>query len=276
LVLLARGAAQSLFATLFPANCRLCESPLSDISRLPVCEHCLQTVLPIGCKTCCLCGEGLESGFGASRESVEPLCGLCRRLKPPFARAAAYGSYEGVLRDLIHLLKYERVRPASAVLGNLLVRTISRLAPSFGDSPVLLIPVPLYPKKLRQRGFNQAELAARAALQRMPAGAGLTLESRVLKRERATQSQVGLTRHQRRQNIRGAFAVHRRELITGRELLLVDDVFTTGTTVSECTRVLLQAGASKVWVATVARTLKASLSQSGLGNRNLTKMAAAA
>ena len=84
----------------------------------------------------------------------------------------------------------------------------------------------------------------------------MVLHSRVLERRRETQSQIGLTRHQRRENLRGAFAVARPKEIAGREILLVDDVFTTGTTVSECARVLLRAGASKVFVATVARTLK--------------------
>jgi predicted amidophosphoribosyltransferase len=78
----------------------------------------------------------------------------------------------------------------------------------------------------------------------------------VLERRRETQSQIGLTRHQRRENLRGAFAVSRPEEIDGREILLVDDVFTTGTTASECGRVLRRAGASKLFVATVARTLK--------------------
>ena len=83
------------------------------------------------------------------------------------------------------------------------------------------------------------------------------MNPRVLERCRETQSQTGLTRHQRRENIRGAFAVTRPELVAGGEVLLVDDVFTTGTTVSECARVLRRAGASKIYVATVARTLKA-------------------
>jgi ComF family protein len=117
--------------------------------------------------------------------------------------------------------------------------------------------VPLHARKLRQRGFNHSELIAREAL-KMAAGNGRSrLNPEVLERRRETQSQTGLTRHQRRENIRGAFAVARPELIAGCEVLLVDDVFTTGTTVSECARVLRRAGASKVYVATVARTLKA-------------------
>jgi ComF family protein len=177
-------------------------------------------------------------------------------LQPPFARAVAYGSYQGGLRELIHLLKYEQVRPAANVLGRMLAEAIAGLEASFTAGPVLLLPVPLHVGKLRQRGFNQAEVIARAALKLRPA-AQLTLVAGLLRRCRPTQSQTGLTRHQRRENIRGAFEVTRPHEVAGREVLVVDDVFTTGTTVSECARILRRAGASKVWVATVARTLKA-------------------
>ncbi|PYX91415.1 MAG: hypothetical protein DMG71_20265, partial [Acidobacteria bacterium] len=158
--------------------------------------------------------------------------------------------------ELIHLLKYDQVRPASNVLGRMLAEAITDLAPSVGETSLLVVPVPLHPRKLRQRGFNQAELIARAALKLKPAGVQLTLESGILERRRQTQSQIGLSRHQRRENMRGAFAVTKPAELEGREVLLVDDVFTTGTTVSECARMLRRAGAARVWVATVARTLK--------------------
>ena len=109
---------------------------------------------------------------------------------------------------------------------------------------------------MRQRGFNQAELIARAAL-KTANSAKLVLDDKLLERHRETQSQMGLSRHQRRENIRGAFAVTKPEKIGRGSCLLVDDVFTTGTTVSECARILRRAGASNVWVATVARTLRA-------------------
>jgi ComF family protein len=159
------------------------------------------------------------------------------------------------LRELIHLLKYEQVRPAANVLGRMLAEAIEDLRPWFAGKPVV-VPVPLHARKLRQRGFNQAELIARAATKLMPVECRLTLCPEVLQRCRETQSQIGLSRHQRRENMRGAFAVVKAEPIAGREILLVDDVFTTGTTVSECARMLRRAGASKVFVATVARTLK--------------------
>ena len=250
------GIAAALFTTLFPSDCRLCGTPLTNISRLPVCEECLATVRPIAGGVCAICGERLISPYAFSSGDGEPRCGLCRRAEPPFVRAAAYGSYEGGLRELIHLLKYGSVRPAANVLGRMLAEAVSHLEPVLGEEPLLVIPVPLHAKKLRQRGFNQAELIARAALKLMNFRDRFHLAADVLQRRRETRSQIGLSRHQRRQNMRGAFAVTKADEIKDRPVLLVDDVFTTGTTVSECARVLRRAGAAKVYVATVARTLK--------------------
>jgi ComF family protein len=209
---------------------------------------------PIGGVLCSTCGERLPMPFGPI-DPAATLCGLCRRLQPPYVKATAYGSYESGLRELIHLLKYERVRPAANVLGRMLAEAIADLRDAFQDGLVLVVPVPLHSRKQRQRGYNQAELIARAAVKQMAAGR-FEMSAGILERRRETQSQIGLSSHQRRENIRGAFAVTQSEAIAGREILLVDDVFTTGTTVSECARVLRRAGASKVYVATVARTLK--------------------
>ena len=212
---------------------------------------------PIAGGSCSICGERLFSPYAFLAE-VEARCGLCRRLEPPFVKAVAYGSYEGGLRELIHILKYGQVRPAANVLGRMLSEVIAGLERGFGPGTVLVVPVPLHVRRLRQRGFNHSELIARAAaLKQGPTEERLVLHTKILERRRNTQSQTGLTRHQRRENIRGAFVVAKPEPLSGREVLVVDDVFTTGTTVSECARVLLRAGASKVWIATVARTLKA-------------------
>jgi len=196
---------------------------------------------------------------------------VCRRVDRPFERAVAYGSYESGLRELIHLLKFNGVRPAAKVLGRMLAEALTALDPDFEQAssdqsksaremfdqqPILVIPVPLHKTKRRQRGFNQAELIARAALKLHPAGERLQLAPDILERTRDTHSQIGLTSHQRRENLRGAFAVTRAAEVTGREVLLVDDVYTTGTTATECARVLRRSGARRVWVATVARTLK--------------------
>ena len=189
---------------------------------------------------------------GLARLDEIQTCAACREARPRFQKACAYGSYDGELRELIHLLKYEQVTPAANVLGEMLAVAIEKLEI---PHPVLIVPVPLHSSKRRQRGFDQAELIARAALKRL-AVSGIELTADLLIRQRITASQIGLTRPQRAENIRGAFRVQHPEKITGRSILLIDDVLTTGTTASECARILGKAGAEKVRVATVARTLK--------------------
>jgi len=209
---------------------------------------------PISGVLCSICGERMLTPLEPV-DGAAACCGLCRRAQLPYVKATAYGSYESGLRELIHLLKYERVRPAANVLGRMLADAIEDLRGHFRDGRILVIPVPLHSRKQRQRGYNQSELIARAALKLMP-NRHFELKSCILERRRETKSQIGLSSHQRRENIRGAFAVVQPEALADREILLVDDVFTTGTTVSECARILRRAGASRVYVATVARTLK--------------------
>jgi ComF family protein len=250
------AAAESLFATLFPSDCRLCGAPLVRISRLPVCEDCLAAVKPVEGSLCGICGERLPAPAAMANEKGQPCCSRCREQTPPFAKALAYGSYEGGLRDLVHLLKYHQVKPAAAVLGRMLSEVIQELAPRFKPALPVVVPVPLHPSKLRERGFNQSEMVAVAAVKLRPAHLELGVRAHVLERRRQTMSQTGLTERQRQENMRGAFYVARPEEIDGREVLLVDDVFTTGATACECARVLRRAGASRVWVATLARTMK--------------------
>ena len=182
---------------------------------------------------------------------------LCRRARLPFAKAMAHGSYDGALRGMIHLLKYEAMLPAADSLADLLAPVVQSLAEKC-DRQALLVPVPLYRSKQRQREFNQSDLIARAALKRLPEEirAKLELAESVLLRQRDTRSQTGLTRHQRRENMRGAFMVSDAHKIAGRDVILVDDVLTTGTTAAECARMVRRAGAKKIYVATVARVMK--------------------
>lgn len=263
----ARRAAASLFFTLFPADCRICGSPLIEVSRLPVCAHCLHSLRPLQGSYCSVCGEALH--VVAPIAGGESRCLLCQRTDPPFERAVAYGSYDGGLRDLIHLLKFQQVRPAAAILGRMVAETIALLEKAMPVGTIAMVPVPLHKRKQAQRGFNQAEMIARSAMKQLARSPRLAkrfeLSTRILMRRRETGSQIGLTRHQRRENLRGAFTVGDPTRILNRDILLIDDVFTTGTTASECARVLLRAGAARVWVATVARTLKISEGISFLG-----------
>jgi ComF family protein len=253
---------ESLFATLFPGECRICNEPLLNISRLPVCISCLQNMPAFHSAQCTICGELLVAATFAGIPQGEQLCGLCQRFRPSYVRAAAYGPYEGVLRDLIHILKYQRVRTAAKALGLKLAEVIRGLAPEAGadagiDS-VIVVPVPLYKSKQHERGFNQAIAVTGYAVRALKPSIALAFEPDVLRRKRDTKSQTGLTRHQRRENVRGAFGVNPalRKFIGGKSIILVDDVFTTGTTAEECSRVLLRAGAANVWVATIARVSK--------------------
>lgn len=182
---------------------------------------------------------------------------MCNRAAPPFRRAVAYGAYDGSLRELVHLLKYQQVKPAAHLLGKLLHHA---LLPVALPGSMVVIPVPLWRGKRRTRGFNQAEGIARALVRMLACSSGpatsIQLDTASLVRKRETISQTGLTRHQRRANVRGAFAAVRKDRIAGQSVLLVDDVMTTGTTAGECARVLLKAGAKEVFVATVARATK--------------------
>lgn len=274
----AEHVAASLFFTFFPADCRICNAPLIEISRLPVCADCLSALRPLAGSLCSVCGESLLSP--AFMDRVDPLCGLCQRMHPPFEKAVAYGSYDGGLRDLIHLLKFQQVRPAAAVLGRMLAEAIAGLESALPAGEIAVVPVPLHARKRAQRGFNQAELIARAALKELRRPGRFEISATALARRRETESQIGLTRHQRRENMRGAFAVTGREQIEKRNVLLVDDVFTTGTTAAECARVLRRAGADRVWVVTVARTLKISemfaVPEQEFEETNVDRMAAAA
>jgi len=251
-------AASGLFSVLFPSDCRICGLPLRNVSTLPVCPGCIDEMHAIRGRVCSICGERVLSSYAESDYDGLIRCPVCRRVDRPFTRAVAYGSYDGGLRELIHLLKYNGVRPAANVLGRMLAECLSKLEPEFGDEEILMVPVPLFKGKRRQRGFNQAEMMARLAMKFYPEKARLAFAADVLLRVRDTQSQIGLTSHQRRQNMRGAFAVSRAPQVTGRSIVVVDDVYTTGTTLTECARVLRKAGATRVWAATVARTLKMS------------------
>jgi len=247
-----RRTAESLFSVLFPSDCRLDRLPLLNIARLPACPDGLGLIEPIRRKVCSICGERALSCDAVCDDGLRR-CPVCRRVDRPFERAVAYGSYDGGLRELVHLLKFHGVKPAANVLGRMLGEAIVKL--ELGGK-IGVIPVPLYRATLGRRGFPPAELIARAAIKVHPVRDQLQLFPDILERTRDTHSHIGLTSRQRRKDLRGAFSVARAVEVTGREVLLVDDVYITGATASECARVLRRAGAAKVFVATVARTLK--------------------
>ncbi len=169
-------------------------------------------------------------------------CSLCRLGLTGFDSVYTFGSYEDTLRGLIHLFKYNQVRPLAAPLGALLARAIPR-----EHRFDVIVPMPLHWKKRWSRGYNQSELLAKEIARRW----GLPV-SKMVRRTKATAPQAGLSNSKRRLNVRGAFAA--RKSVKGLRVLLIDDVLTTGATASACARVLKRAGASHVAVAAVART----------------------
>lgn len=250
-------------SAVFPSQCRICEHPLLHLSRTPVCAECWRDLHEQSTENLCgLCGEHLGFGdlrFGVTRGLEDSgrrrLCHLCERARPPFQQAVAFGVYEGRLRALIHLLKYERVETAAVPLGTLLARAIA----NFEGLPETLtvVAVPLHQSKEHERGFNQTVLLAGAcvkALRNIMPHLRLKPALRALGRQRGTESQSGLTPHQRRRNLRGAFFVADPEKIAGQSVLLLDDIYTTGATARECARTLLRGGAAAVYVATLARS----------------------
>jgi ComF family protein len=166
----------------------------------------------------------------------------------------AFGAYEQELREMIHLLKYARMRPVAARLGRWLGDVLAALP----DLPqeLTVVPVPLHRRRQRGRGFNHAEAIARATAARLRAlssGRVLTVHPGALMRVRDTASQFTLTPRQRRQNVAGAFAAAPSARLAGRQVLLIDDIYTTGATARAASKALLAAGATAVIVATVAR-----------------------
>ena len=180
----------------------------------------------------------------------------CRLAPPEFTRAVAFADYDEEVRELLHLLKFNGMQAvAEHVLGAAMATAISKLRDQAG-SELIVVPVPLFAARQRSRGFNQAELLARAGVSQLcksDPGWHLILNTGVLRRVKDTRAQFALAPHVRRQNLRGAFRVENTAAIKGREVLLIDDIMTTGATARECARVLLRAGAAKVWMATMAR-----------------------
>ena len=257
-----RSPLDDLVTTMFPADCRCCAGPLLHAGAVPVCDACVGRVLRSTMFGCTHCGEAINLDLDLEDMRFAGLlaegfrCRECRLVPPPFTRAVAFGSYSDELRALIHLLKFDGVRAASGLLGSRLGETILQLE-GLAASELLVIAVPLFRARERERGYNQSVLLADAAL-RWLRGERPEWQLRrahgLLRRVKRTESQYVLSPKGRRRNLRGAFEVAGN--VREREILLIDDILTSGATARECARVLLAAGAAKVWVATVARAQK--------------------
>jgi ComF family protein len=190
---------------------------------------------------CVSCRTPFQNGFPLDAEGR---CALCRSGLRGFDAAYCYGSYEGTLRELIHLYKYGGVRTLWQPLAGLLATALP-LEETFDA----VAPVPLHWRRRWQRGFNQSELLAQAVARRR----GIPVVQ-ALRRVRATRTQAALSNTERRRNVAAAFGCGRgAQTLPGRRVLLIDDVMTTGSTAAACARVLKQVGAARVVLLTVAR-----------------------
>jgi len=218
-----------------------------DLIFPPLCQNCKRT----GERLCSACRAQIEyltepvcQHCGYPQPAPTPDCEQCRRVPFSGQGLRSLTFHAGPMRQAIHSLKYRHNPPLAQTLAWLMAR---QWPPSLPPNAVIL-PVPLAADRLRQRGFNQAELLARhlAAEKRQP------FLGSALRRTRATPSQVGLNAQERRTNVTGAFAADSAK-IRGATIILIDDVCTTGATLSACATALLEGGAKNVWAYTLAR-----------------------
>jgi ComF family protein len=257
---------------LFPALCPVCHATLGRGRRDPLCGPCwesIERITPPWCERCgrpfgrfdrdprptdTVRGDGvadLMSAHGAQaagRYSIvaDGHCGECSVHPPVFDWARSAAIYSGTVRDAIHALKFNGKAPLARPLGALIVEGYAAGLPA---GVTAVVPVPLASARERERGYNQASLLA----ERIARDCGLPVRARWLARRRHTPAQSDLTAAERRANVRDAFRAS--SAVRDAHVVLVDDVLTTGATVSECARVLRAAGASAVGVLTVARVL---------------------
>lgn len=235
---------RALLDIFFPPLCLACKSFVPDSTEILLCTACREKIIPIQSPLCPVCGIPFHTEQG-----MDHTCGECATTHRPFTAARSAVVFGGPVQELIHRLKYGKKTHLSRPLALLTAR---RVVPFIAESGAeLVVPVPLHRKRLRQRGFNQSVLLAGVLAKSWH----LPLSRNNLRRIRWTEPQIHLPVADRIRNVRGAFAVKDPTQIEGKRLVLVDDVYTTGSTVTECAKVLRNAGAEEVYVVTVARAV---------------------
>ncbi|HEX5218191.1 MAG TPA: ComF family protein [Verrucomicrobiae bacterium] len=231
-------------ALIYPALCQLCETQRAGRESGFVCSRCWSKVRFIKPPFCERCGLPFEGEISTPFE-----CSNCRDMELNFLAARSAVAAKGVARDAIHRYKYHQALWFETFLVDLLLRAaLPELRAGKWD---LIVPVPLHSTKQREREFNQAErLAAHLAK-----ALTLPLNNNLISRVQPTRTQALLSKKQRAENVRRAFAARNGSKLSGERIILVDDVLTTGATTSACAGVLKSLGASDVCVWTVARGL---------------------
>jgi ComF family protein len=217
-----------------------------------LCEACWGQIQPWAGPACAGCGLP----FAAPSQEEGSLCGVCRRGEYQFDFARSYGVYTEPLRSAILLLKFQRRERLGLRLGKLLAPLWAAQGEFREAGQPVLVPVPLHRSRQRERGFNQAEVLARGlaqGLKQASRGLGPDVETRLLERVLPTLPQTGLSFRERRENVRGVFKVASPGGARGRVVVLVDDVMTTGATLSSCASALKDAEVQRVLAITLAR-----------------------
>ncbi|VBB46331.1 ComF family protein [uncultured Desulfatiglans sp.] len=241
---------EALVRMIYPPKCVVCgafiedEKPPADRPYPLFCRSCLARWEPLSSPVCTCCGLP----FSGPRQN-DHLCGECTRKPPCFDALRAPFIYGETLTKAVHAFKYRGQEHLAKPFGRLLADYAARWLEA--SPPLLVMPVPLHPRRLRERGFNQSLLLARPVAKRLQAD----LDFLALTRVRYTQTQTGLGHADRRENVHEAFFLKRPASVKGRDVLLVDDVATTGNTLNECARILKKAGAWSVKALTLARAV---------------------
>ncbi|PIV54739.1 ComF family protein [Candidatus Desantisbacteria bacterium CG_4_10_14_0_8_um_filter_48_22] len=238
-----RYFAEGLLNFIYPPRCLACSKLLEDNAGL--CGQCFEEIRIIVDPYCQRCGMPLDPPE-AFKGIETPLCADCRNHRRPFALARSIGRYEGVLKKCIHLFKYKGRKVILKPIDKLISLYFPGLFPV--EKISFIVPVPLHRKRLREREFNQSELVA----DMIGSKYGIPVLADILSRTVYTSPQVALTRDERAENVKGAFKAGESSWLPKSNILLVDDVYTTGATACECARVLKQAGAESVYIFTLA------------------------
>lgn len=242
---------RTLLDMVFPPRCFGCDKDMFAGEKSYICEECLKNISYVGENKCLRCGSAL----GPFADTSSRDCARCRSVKVMFDSASHAAKFEGVIKELIHRFKYNNAdflaQPLAEILINYLSACNAQAGLNLNDLKKdvdVVVPVPLFWWRRFKRGFNQSELLAKSIGRHLQ----LPVSTNNLYRTRNTVPQTRLSRSQRQQNMRGAFAIKKAEGFGKRRVLLIDDVLTTGVTASECARAIKAAGGKKVHVLTIA------------------------